>query len=263
MLKHLKSNRPVDNNFAGHGDNSCLKEEDIIRYLFHEITDEERFQIENHFTECDLCYDLVSGARKFDSEEELRIQIEHTRREIRKKFHRSAPALRGSKLAYYAAAALVLIAFSGFSYWMSHDPNRQLADEYLKPYSNTIPLSRSQSQETLLEEAMAAYDLEHYAVAEAKLSEFIAQNPDNLTAHLYCGISGLMSGDARESLTRLQKAANSQETRIADAAEWYLALANLKLGHINDAKTILVRVVNKNGYFTNSARSLLERIDNP
>lgn len=262
MLKQLKSNRPVDNNFAGHDVDSCLTEEDIIRYLFHEIADEERFQIENHFTECDLCYDLIAGARKFNSEKELRSDLEQTRREIQKKFLRSIPARRGSKLAYYAAAALVLIAFSGFGYWMSHDPNRQLADEYLKPYSNTIPLSRSQSQQTLLEEAMAEYESENFALAKGKLNEFIYQNPDNLTAHLYCGISALMSNDDLESVAHLQKASYSQDTRIADAAEWYLALANLKLDNINEAKTILVRVVNKNGYFTDSARSLLERIKN-
>jgi hypothetical protein len=262
MLKHLKSSRSVDNSFAGRDNNSCLTEEDIIRYLFHEITDEERFQIENHFTECDLCYDLISGARKFNSEEELRTQMERTRREIQKKFLRSAPALRGSKLAYYSAAALVLIAFSGFGYWMSHDPNRQLADEYIKPYSNTIPLSRSQNQLTLLEEAMAEYESENYVLAKGKLSEFIVQNPDNFTAHLYCGISALMSGDSGESLMHLQKASNSKETRIADAAEWYLALANLKLDKIDETKTILTRVVNKNGYFSDSARSLLERIKN-
>lgn len=256
MQKHLKSSGSAKKSFGS----SCLTEQEIIGYLFHRMTDEERFRIENHFTECDLCYDAVTGARKFKTEDELRRQVEAVQQDIQKKYRRSVSFLHGPKLMYYSAAALVLIAFSGLGYWMARDPNRQLADEFIRPYSNTIPLSRSQNQLTLLEEAMSDYESENYVQSKVKLDQFLEAHPDHLTAHLYCGISALICGETPEALIHLEKASGSSETRISEAARWYEGLAYLKLGKANSAAVILKEIGIQGGYFSESAQSILMRM---
>lgn len=259
MLKHSKTDRPANLETIP-GFETCLSEEEIIAYLFHPITNEERFRIEAHFSECELCYDAVTGAGKFRTEEELRSYVGSINAAIQKKYGVSAKTQRGSRLMYYSAAAVVLIAFSGFGYWMTRHPERRLADAYIRPYSNTIPLSRSQSSLTLLEEAMSEYEAENYTLAKDKLKLFLQEQPDHTAANLYCGISALISGEAEESLPYFEKAALSEDTRISEAAKWYRALAHLRVGRADIAKKELMEIATGKGYLTESADALVKQM---
>ena len=260
MLKHFTPDRVAKNNTIGGALDPCLTEDEIFRYVFHEIPEEERFRIEKHLTSCDLCHEAVEGADKFGSEIELRKQVDRVREDIRKKYRHLPESKRSPRLIYYSAAALILIAFSGIGYWMTRDTNKQLADAYITPYSNMIPLSRGANKRTLIEEAMTYYEAENYSKAERALDQFLKERPDDLTAHLYCGISALLSGDAPEALIHLEKASGSADARIKDAAQWYEALAYLKLGKARAAAELLKNIADKGGFFSESAQSILSQI---
>lgn len=239
---------------------ACLTEEDMIQYLFYPLTKEERFRIESHITDCDICYDALAGAKKFRSESDLRQYTDALRLVVKEQYVHSNPGMRKNKLMYYSAAALVLISFSSIGYWMLRDPKARVADEFIRPYSNMIPLSRGESRLTLLEEAMAAYESENYAEAKEKLDRFLKDIPEHEAANLYFGISAILNGEAETGILHLQKASGSKDIRISEAAQWYLALSYLKLNRTAEAKELLQTIKHDGGYFAPSADSLVNRI---
>lgn len=259
MPKTAKTNN-AENLSPNARNSACLTEEDIIRYLFYPLAKDERFRFESHITDCDICYDALAGARKFRSESDLREYTGALRQAVKEQYVHYNPGIRKNKLIYYSAAALVLISFSSIGYWMLRDPNSRAADEFIRPYSNMIPLSRSESRLTLLEDAMAAYELENYAEAKEKLDRFLEDTPEHEAANLYFGISAILSGEAETAILHLQKASGSKDTRIADAARWYLALSYLKLNKIKEAKELLQTIRQGGGYFAPPADSLVNRI---
>jgi hypothetical protein len=253
-INNAKSLSPVAPNSA------CLTEEDMIQYLFYPLTKEERFRIESHITDCDICYDALAGAKKFRSEKDLREYTDALRLAVKEKYVHYDPGMRKNKLIYYSAAALVLISFSSIGYWVLRDSNARVADEFIRPYSNMIPLSRGESRLTLLEEAMAAYESENYAEAKEKLDRFLKDIPEHEAANLYFGISAILSGEAEKAILHLQKASGSKDTRIAEASQWYLALSYLKLNKTAEAKGLLQSIRQSGGYFALSADSVVNRI---
>ncbi len=238
----------------------CLTEEEIARYLFHPLSQEERFRIEKHITDCDLCYDAVAGARQFGSEKELLAHAAAIRAAVQKRYARGSEVIKGSKLMYYTAAAVVLISFSSIGYWMMSDPNGRLADEYIRPYSNTIPLTRGSQTQNLLEEGMIDYEAENYAEAVDKLQEFLKTNPDHESAHFYCGVGLLLRGQAEKSERYFQKAERSADPRISEAARWYKALAYVKMEKTEEAAALLKAIIRDGGFYASSGNSLLERL---
>ena len=244
----------------GH-DRACLTEEDIVRYLFHPLTKDERFRIEKHITDCDICYDALAGAKNFRSENDLKEYTGALHLAVEEKYVHYYPSIRRNRLVYYSVAALVLISFSSIGYWMLHEPHGRAADEFIRPYSNMIPLSRGENRQTLLEEAMAAYEAESYTEAKDKLDRFLKESPEHEAANLYCGICALLSGEAEAALPHFEKVSGSTDRRVSEAAQWYRALVYVKLDRIAEAKELLQTISQGGGYFSPSALELMKRID--
>ncbi|NUN44671.1 hypothetical protein HUU58_03245 [bacterium] len=239
---------------------NCLTEEMIVNYLFRSISDEERHRIEEHITDCDLCYDAVSGARRLGSEMELTKQTMILRSDIEARYGRTHRSNKPAKFKYYAAAALLLISSSSIGYWLTRHSHETIADAFITPYSNTIPLTRGADAQSLLEEAMAAYEAETYDASAQKLEDFLKTNPDHSVAHFYCGISLLLEGQFEESDLHFQKSEKSEDRRIAEAARWYRALAYVKMEKTDEAMNLLKEVAQRNGFYAPSAASLMERL---
>lgn len=261
MPKIVKMDNAQDRTDNDGHDRACLSEEDMVRYLFHPLTKDERFRIEKHITDCDICYDAVQGAREFKSEDEWRSHTDSLRQAVKQKYGNTNSWMHKNRLTYYSVAALVLISFSSIGYWMLHEPHGRVADEFIRPYSNMIPLSRGENRQTLLEEAMAAYEAESYTEAKDKLDRFLKESPEHEAANLYCGICALLNGEGEAALPHFDKASGSKDRRISEAAQWYRALVYVKLDRIAEAKELLQTISQGGGYFSPSALELMKRID--
>lgn len=240
--------------------NNCLSEEEIRRYLFDTLTEQERFRLEYHITACNLCYDAITGARQYSSDQELLKQTTSIRETIQKRTYQREKNIQYHKFSYYTAAAVILISMSGIGYWLTLKPSDQITDEFLKPYSNRIPLTRSSNPQNLLEEAMMEYENEHYDAAIDKLRMFLITNPNHDDANLYIGISLLLTGNTTESEAYLQNSERSANRQTSETSKWYLALAYLKMNENEKGLLLIKKIIQDGGFYASSASSLLERL---
>jgi hypothetical protein len=81
-----------------------------------------------------------------------------------------------------------------------------------------------------LKQAMAPYESGDYAEAARRLQGLRKQYPDMAQASFYLGISQLFLNQNEDAARSLKDAVNITGSPVADDAQWYLALANHRLG---------------------------------
>ncbi len=235
----------------------CLTGAEILRYIEGPMEKDERLRLDRHLDLCALCSDAVEGAEKMSFHERHSIlnqdyQPEQApRRPMR--LLRSRPAIATMLLAASVAVAIGV--------WQMQGPAERadLFTAHFQPYPNTIPLVRSSSAPTPLEEAMQAYELTDYTRAEALLAGVLKAEPDNATAWFYHGICLLTQNrveDAIESLDRSARVPAWQE-----ASRWFQALGYVRMGEVEKARDLLRPIAESNGFFVGKARALLEDIE--
>jgi tetratricopeptide (TPR) repeat protein len=241
---------------------ACLTAAQIQSYVRQEMPDQERKITEQHLIECNICSEAVEGALQIG----VQAAEEHLaslNQKIRERFTSGNAAIIAPKKAYarlvYSMAAVLLLTLTAVIYYGTRTPYEKLFAEYVKPYSNAVPLVRGEAPNSLLQDAMMSYELEDYRAAVQKLQTIIHNDPSNTTAVFYGGVSYLMLGDGGRALDLLQSVSNRSE--FYEAAQWYLALAFLKNGEIGRAKTLFENIASDGGFYSGSSKEILQHLN--
>ncbi len=166
------------------------------------------------------------------------------------------------RLAVAAGVALLLAA--GF-WWINADGGQPSSEQLFAQYYELPPPPTVRSGLLLSgspwEDAIEAYSKQDYQTAIPRFRELISVPDFQLkeTARLLLGLSLLSSGAAEESVSVFGEISTTSSLR--QDAEWYGALALLKVGKAAQAKAAFEQIATQERHFKkNEAAAILEQL---
>ena len=159
---------------------------------------------------------------------------------------------------FKVAAAVVLLLVPAWFFLQLQTESPSLFEESFQPYPDRVNLrSEGVPVDSLLQDAMLAYDVENYPAAILYFRQILKQNPQHPHAGFYLGISLLANEQADEAVATLQEI--SPESPYSEATQWYLALAHLAAQDEASAKAQLERIQqDANNSYAERAGALLK-----
>lgn len=217
-------------------DTRCLSLEEAFRYTHGQSSATERSRVETHITTCDLCFESLAGARKMSNLQEARTRTEALHRSLRDSLQpqkKATRVLHWPALALSAAAA-ILIVFTGV-FLANRHPNRDLAYENFEPFPNTVPITRGSA--SLLEDAMAYYELGEYEESAAKLESYMKNEPSDDRAKIYSAVCRIALKTPEKAIPVLTSF--TPQNLFFQDSRWYLTLAYLATDQEEKANQII------------------------
>ncbi|NJL75018.1 MAG: hypothetical protein HC892_08270 [Saprospiraceae bacterium] len=134
----------------------------------------------------------------------------------------------------------------------------KLAGSYLQPLENVLFTKENSMFYDALRSGMEAYEREDYTAAVELLGSYYQSNQDP-NIGLFLGVSHLMLQQTEAASTVLQAVLPNLDEPAAEAATWYLALANLQANRTDQSKKILEEMP-IDGLYGTKAKALLEEL---
>lgn len=183
----------------------------------------------------------------------VREEIENSIRQSKiKEFHNNIPANKNNsgsvkstnkkiKLndVWYAIAAVLVVLFVIFRLLDNSNPSEKIFANYFKPDVG-LPLKMSNNNANGFYEGMLNYKQEKYEEAIAKWEVLLKSHPESDTLNYFLGVANLALGNSDKSLEYLQNQERFQQGIFQKDAVWYAALAEVKEGKLEEAKTLLI-----------------------
>jgi tetratricopeptide (TPR) repeat protein len=213
------------------------KMERIHRYLLQEMSPDERTRFEADCTQdpelaaaLDLERKLIAAIQQHGAHQ---IRSEVKRVVARERRKRTTLLLLLPVMATVAAGVALLIIF-----------NLRPADEFYLPPPRNLYADDSKgsaSDETIMKQAVAAYDREAYDTANALLAQYPDTGKAAIRAHFLRGHCLYALDSASKAANQFKFARDSapENSKMKRYAWWYLVLALQKQGDIPAAKTEL------------------------
>ena len=202
--------------------------------------------------------DIIESVRK-SGKKKFKATVAEWEAEIRHEepHHSSKPGMFRSYWQLAAVFLLLAVAAIYVFYPAGKETPPDLYAAYFVPYEDVINIRDKANP--LLTEAIHFYNEKQYELAADRFSKFTTDYPDDLDARFYLGISLLESGRAEESISTFGEVIFGNGL-LKEQAEWYRALAYLKLGDIETCKKLLGGV-NRDGHdYRAKARDLLGKL---
>ena len=245
----------------------CLSRETIQNYLQTKITNEERFEVENHLLDCPLCADAVEGfANHYNFEENTELEQiketidQQTANAPTEATIRSLPVRRFSMNHIAAAILMLLIPIAGFFYWQSENTS-QLAQAF-NPIKDDVMLAELRANNTSdfknnnLKKGMGYYDLNEYQKSLDYYQLALQEEPENSIASFYAGVVSMELENPETAISYLTTSRLNDE-RFYEQSTWYLIMAHLKLQQKEKAKILLKDLLkNKENIYYDKAMKL-------
>lgn len=168
----------------------------------------------------------------------------------------------GKKTYLYAiitsVAAVILLFAVLYIYVFLPDPDlKSLFITYYKPYPNIEePIIRSGSDDV---SAYALYESGRYSDALVEFQKIMEQNPSEISALFYAGISSLETGKPEEASRYFGKVLEIGEGKYIRPAIWYLALSYLASEDRENAVKYLNDLLNEDDLYTRKATEVLRK----
>ncbi|MGB3467286.1 MAG: hypothetical protein WBA74_18530 [Cyclobacteriaceae bacterium] len=232
----------------------------IEKYLDEELDQDEKLEFNT----------LMSGSEEFANEVKLqKSMIAYTsanlRAERKARMLADFRALQAeeakviplwSKLRYFVAASIVLvIGFFIFTNY-SQDPADDLYASYYRPYDGVV-ITRSDGDQSV--DGLAAYYSQAY---ERALEKFINSEETSviteeqrllLIANCYLNLD-----QPDKSIQALKSISAGNNELIKDSRDWYLAMSYLKSEDIEQARSTLIALKDRQSVYSAKAGTLLE-----
>lgn len=156
---------------------------------------------------------------------------------------------------------IMLIGLISFYFFIDKSPDyTALFNQYYNETLSTHPLLTDR-------EVVDTYGITHYqnrdfSRAIPALEKEIIATPGDARLYLYLGLSYLESDVDDKAKLNFEKAESMSDGRYWDSATWYLALTEIKLSQIEEAKQNLTELIRKNDNnpYKDKASRLLEKI---
>ena len=250
----------------------------IERYLRNELTAEERVIFMNRmkedpeFAEKTEDYSLIihgiakQGATGF--QEELAIWEHEIRNEESEYPDKTISTPKKEKKLeheinwprYLSIAAAVSVFIVGFVFLVDYKKdqklNRLLTAHFI-PYDELLS-TRGQKTHVTLSEALESYNEKNYSEAVSRFDSYLKEHPQDYQAWFYFGVSQLAADKNADALNSFNIVIDNK-TIFQDSAEWYKALALLKLDHSAEAKRLLDQIAHTEGHDYQAKASALLR----
>jgi tetratricopeptide (TPR) repeat protein len=237
----------------------CLTAEQLAAYHRNRVSGQERFEIENHLSECPLCSEALEGLASAGSKTNFKHDLSGLQASYKKRFHPEKLKQIYWKPIFAAAAILVLVFTSLFT--LVRQPSHEsLFMHYFQVYPNTTPLVRGNESAGMMENAMMEYEAKNYADALNILSDVLLTDPDNTAALFYTGILYLTLKQPDLAIPYLKRVTTGSNDFLQPAA-WYLGLAYLRDKKISLARTAFQEIAGKDGLYQEQAINLLKKMD--
>ena len=156
-----------------------------------------------------------------------------------------------------AAVFLLLALASIYIFVPGKKSPQELYADYFVPYEDVI--SVRDEANPVLTESIHLYNEKKFDLASERFSKYITEHPDDLDAKFYFGVSLLESARLEESISTFGVVIEGNGL-LKEQAEWYRALAYLKLGDVETCKRLL-NDINHDGHdYQEKAADLLGKL---
>jgi hypothetical protein len=167
---------------------------------------------------------------------------------------------RNGWLLLFGSLVIIALGIWGFGHYQRAQQRtlaQQLSESYLSPLENVLLIDAE--TEPVLSRGMQAYSQGAYTDAIVDLDNYFSRTAD-WNAGLYLGIALLLEQQVAESEVILQQVVEQGDHISSLEARWYLSLALLKQGEIEQAKSQLLLLSQEESPETENAKSLLQEI---
>ena len=244
------------------------------RYEMGGLTEEERRAVEAHALECDACFaelergSVVSAAMRDGSTRFAGVLGEGPasgRREGPSALGRLGELVRVGlrlRVAVPVLAVALLLAVVSVRHGGRADRYARLASFSRDELATTIvrgPNVRDAVRE-LMESGAGYFDTGRYDEAARRFRAALDRDPGLAEAAYLLGLSRALADDAAGAVVPLETATRLAGPALAPRASWALSNAHLRLGRVENARTILETLRTSEGEYGSKARALLEQL---
>jgi len=162
-----------------------------------------------------------------------------------------------------AAAAILLLLVIGYQ-WMNVTGAMSNQDLFAQNYqAYELPFGdRGNGLDNAIHEAGAMYQQQKYADAIPMFEQLAKEGKGDDRTSLALGISYIELKKYEKAILILKQASAQSGFLYLDQAQWYMGLAHLQLGQIEESKTLLHAVKdNPDARFKNEAKELLSNLE--
>jgi tetratricopeptide (TPR) repeat protein len=269
----------------------CLDEDRIVAFYSGRLGEGQEDAVRTHLAECPRCLELARDARQF-----LKAMAPEA---VPPAGPVETRGLRGravSTAQWIGLAACLLVAAGLGLSWSRSSPtptDRRAAGEGLPPARPTsieapkrtwddLPVRKAAYERAepvppdvvwrdpdagpsvaggeTFARAMEAYEKDDFKEADRRLARVLAREPQRSEAHFYRGVSLLLLQRPSEAITALESARRGARGRLRDEALYYLALAHLKAGDLENALVPLGELSRGTGHRRTDAERLQREI---
>ncbi len=233
------------------------KEELIEKYFKETLSETERAQFNTYLNEDE------SFKKEFEFISNLQETIVQKEREETKallqSFEQSVKQRNWKK--WLVAASIVLLLGLGYSlFFLKPSPDQLFASNF-EPYANVIqPVVRGLNESDLKTKAFVAYENKEYELAETYFSQIYTKDKEPYSL-FYLANTELAMGNISEGKRLLNNYLELPIDSLTEKANWYLALAHLKGGEIEDAQRRLRKIIQEDGYQSKQAKLILKKLN--
>ncbi len=176
--------------------------------------------------------------------------------------------LFNTALKYWKIAAIifiVLIPLTVIMYIMIND-SRSNSEIFYKNYKRYPAFCKNRStieyvNDSIFHECMNFYQGGDFTGAVGCLKDIVENDEKNICASFFLGISYIEITNYNRAINSFEYVVKSKDTLYSQQAEWYLALCFIKIGKTNDARSVLQKIINNDGFYLDKAVKLLNEID--
>ncbi|WP_153796983.1 tetratricopeptide repeat protein [Foetidibacter luteolus] len=209
---------------------------EIERYLLKEMTTQEQEDFEKKLSEDKTLTDSVNSTRLLIlgvQEASLLADIQHFHNTLTQP-QQQTPAKVFPLKKWLAAAAVIIAVAAGAFLLLGKNSNERLFAKYYKADPGLIT-AMSASDNYTFDRAMIDYKTGDYNAALQAWKTLLPAKPANDTLNYFIGTAYLALDKTGEAITHLQKVAGSYQSYFMQDACWYLGLAWLKRGQVQEA----------------------------
>lgn len=243
----------------------CLSPQTLASYVNGDLSEDEKAAVDRHLDECRLCGGAMEGVAALASTEDYLQSAQSVRTRLRLRAASAPPSIRQSASLMRSARPYLVLAATiavvvGLTAYLSR-PGRHEAffQQHFEPYPSSQPTVRGAAGD-VASEALLLYESRDYPGALAGLEETLKQRPNDPAAHFYAGLCQLALGRSADAISSLEATRKLGAGELDGPAEWYLALAYVRSGSVDNARARLTTIAGGGGFYADRARALLRAL---